>query len=60
MIIVNYGQNDATLNVLGREVLLDSLGKHYTYHYGLRLWNDSITSHNRNGGLGCGQNEDYV
>jgi hypothetical protein len=59
VIIVNYGLTDSTLSVLGRDVWLDSTGRYYDYHYGLRLWNDSINSHFMNGGLGCGQHEIY-
>ena len=58
-ITVKYGLTDSTLNVLGREVRLDSTGEYYTYHYVLRLWNDSISSFYMNGGLGCGQHEIY-
>ena len=59
VIRVNYGESDTTLFVLGREVWLDSTGSFYDYHYGLRLWNDSIWSTFMNGGLGCGQYETY-
>ena len=59
VIIVNYGLTDSTLNVLGRDVYLDSTGSYYDYHYGLRLWNDSISSYFMNGGLGCGKKEIY-
>ena len=54
-IIVNYGKTDSTLDVFGRDVWLDSTGRYSEYHYGLRLWNDSISSTWMNGGLGCGQ-----
>lgn len=56
---INYGLTDSTLNVLGRDVYLDSTGSYYSYHYGLRLWNDSISSTFMNGGLGCGRYETY-
>ncbi|MDX2432741.1 MAG: hypothetical protein QNK35_17520 [Bacteroides sp.] len=59
IIVVNYGNTDSTLDVLGRDVYLDSAGNYYDYHYGLRLWNDSISSYFMNGGLGCGRNEVY-
>jgi len=59
IIKINYGKTDSTLMVLGREVYLDSVGCFSTYHYGLRLWNDSIYSFFMNGGLGCGQYEVY-
>lgn len=59
IISVIYGNTDSTLIVLDREVYLDSAGYYYDYHYGLRLWNDSIYSHFMNGGLGCGKNEVY-
>lgn len=59
VITVIYGDTDTTLNVLGRDVYLDSTGWFSDYHYGLRLWNDSLYSHFMNGGLGCGQNEIY-
>lgn len=59
IISVSYGASDTTLNVLGRDVWLDSTGRYYDYHYGLRLWNDSIYSYFMNGGLGCGQYEVY-
>ena len=59
VIRVDYGESDTTLFVLGREVLLDSTGSYYGYHYGLRLWNDSLRSTFMNGGLGCGQYEIY-
>lgn len=59
IISVIYGKTDSTLNVLGRDVYLDSAGNYYAYHYGLRLWNDSIYSYFMNGGLGCGQDEIY-
>lgn len=55
VIEVRYGLTDSTIIVLGREVCLDSLGSYYAYHYGLRIWNDSISSFFMNGGLGCGQ-----
>jgi hypothetical protein len=60
VIAVNIGLTDSTLNVLGRDVYLDSTGHYYSYHYGLRLWNDSIPSGYMNGGLGCGQYETYI
>ncbi len=59
VIVVNYGLTDLTLSVLGRDVKVDSSGWYSTYHYGLRLWNDSINSYFMNGGLGCGQYELY-
>jgi hypothetical protein len=59
IIIVRYGLTDSTLNVLGRDVFLDSTGRYNAYHYGLRLWNDSIYSFFMNGGLGAGQYETY-
>jgi len=55
VISVNYGLTDSTLSVLGRDVFLDSTGFYGAYHYGLRLWDDSISSNFMNGGLGCGQ-----
>lgn len=60
IISVEYGNSDSTLKVLGREVLLDSNGSYSAYHYGLRMWNDSINSNFMNGGLGCGLYEGYV
>ncbi len=57
IISVTYGTTDTTLIVLGREVWLDSNGEYDDYHYGLRLWNDSLYSCFMNGGLACGQNE---
>lgn len=60
VISVNYGATDSTILVLGRDVFLDSTGSYYAYHYGLRLWNDSISSNYMNGGLGCGQYELYI
>jgi hypothetical protein len=60
VIIVNYGLTDSTLNVLGRDVCLDTAGYYASYHYGLRFWNDSISSFYMNGGLGCGQYETYI
>ena len=54
IIAVSIGQTDSTLLILGREVFLDSNGNYYAYHYGLRLWNDSIRSMLMSGGLGCG------
>ncbi len=59
IISVLYGNTDTTLQVLGREVWLDSSGYFSAYHYGLRLWNDSIFSYFMNGGLGCGENITY-
>ncbi|MBA7544930.1 hypothetical protein ES705_37291 [subsurface metagenome] len=59
IIRVIYGETDSTLIVLGRVVWLDSSGYFSDYHYGLRLWNDSIWSYYMNGGLGCGQIEIY-
>ena len=59
VISVRYGLTDSTLSVLGRDVFLDANGNYYAYHYGLRLWNDSIYSNYMNGGLGCGQHEIY-
>lgn len=60
VISVNYGLTDSTLNVLGRDVFLDSTGFYYAYHYGLHLRNDSLFSTYMNGGLGCGQYETYI
>jgi hypothetical protein len=60
IITVDYGTNDSTLVVLGREVKLDEDGYYHSYHYGLRLWNDSIWSSHMNGGLGCGVYETYT
>lgn len=60
VITVSYGLTDSTLHVLGRNVYLDSTGSYYAYHYGLRIWNDSISSNYMNGGLGCGQYEVYI
>jgi hypothetical protein len=59
IITVNYGTTDSTLILLGREVWLDSNGYYYAYHYGLRIWHDSIHSSYMNGGLGCGCYENY-
>lgn len=59
VIIVDFGITDSTLSVLERDVYLDSLGRFGDYHYGLRLWNDSISSYYMNGGLGCGNYEEY-
>lgn len=59
VIIVDYGNSDSTLLVLGREVWLDSAGRYYDYHYGLTMRNDSLWSYYMNGGLGCGQYESY-
>ena len=59
VITVSYGLTDSTLNVLGRDVHLDSAGWYFSYHYGLHLWNDSVYSNYMNGGLGCGQYEVY-
>lgn len=59
VISVNYGLTDSTLNVIGRDVFLDSTGNYHSYHYGLRLWKDSIYSTFMNGGLGCGKYETY-
>jgi hypothetical protein len=60
VISVNYGATDSTINVLGRDVRLDSTGSYSAYHYFLRLWNDSISSSFMNGGLGFGQKEIYL
>lgn len=60
VISVHYGNTDSTLLVLGREVYLDSDGHYSAYHYGLRMRNDSISSHHMNGGLGCGIYETYT
>lgn len=60
IISITYGQTDSTLNVLGRDVFLDADGYYYAYHYGLRMWNDSISSSSMNGGLGCGQYVNHV
>jgi len=60
IIEVNLGFSDSTLLVLGREVKLDSSGYYSAYHYGLRLWNDSILSTYMNGGLGGGVYEKYT
>jgi hypothetical protein len=59
IITVDFGITDSTLIVLGREVQLDSNGFYFAYHYGLHLWNDSISSSFMNGGLGCGRYEIY-
>lgn len=59
IISVNYGLTDSTLSVLGRDVYLDSTGFYSAYHYGLKFWDDSISSNFMNGGLGCGQYELY-
>jgi hypothetical protein len=60
IIIVDYGLTDSTLSVLGRDVWLDANGWFNAYHYGLRLWNDSISSYFMSGGLGCGTYISYV
>ena len=60
VISVSYGETDSTLLVLGRDIYVDSTGRGYDYHYGLSFRNDSIFSHYMNGGLGCGQYENYV
>ena len=54
VIIVDYGETDSTLSVLGRDVWLNPSGYYYGYHYSLHLWNDSISSYYMSGGLGCG------
>lgn len=54
IISVNYGETDSTLNVLDRDVYLDSNGEFHAYKFSLRIWNDSITSYYRWGGLGGG------
>lgn len=59
-ISINFGETDSTLNVLGRDVWLDSTGRYGSYHYGLRLWDDSISSIFMNGGLGSGQYISYL
>ena len=54
IIVVNYGLTDSTISVLGRDLWLDSTGRYAAgYHDYLSLWNDSIYSHFRIGGLGC-------
>ena len=60
VISVFYGSSDSTMYVFGRNVQLDADGYFNDYHYGLRLWNDSISSYYANGGLGCGQNEVFL
>ena len=60
VIRVDYGDTDTTLLLLGREIWLDKDGYFSEYHYGCRLWNDSIWSYFMNGGLGGGQYENYV
>lgn len=60
IISVEYGETKQSLSVLGRDVTLDSMGYYHDYHYGLRLWNDSIWSYFMNGGLGCGQRIIYT
>jgi hypothetical protein len=59
VIEVDFGYSDSTLLVLGREVKLDSTGYYSAYHYGLRMWDDSIWSMYMNGGLGGGVYENY-
>jgi hypothetical protein len=59
VIKVIYGLTDSTLNVLGREICLDSDGNYFDYHYELKIKNDSIYSNFMNGGLGCGKYEIY-
>ena len=59
IISVSYGYTDSTLLVLGRDIYVDSTGRGYDYHYGLRFRNDSIFSYFMNGGLGCGQYENH-
>ncbi len=60
VIKVSYGRTVSTLLVLGRDVYLDSAGYYSSYHYYLRLWDDSIASSFMNGGLGGGQYENYL
>jgi len=55
IISVRYGDSDSTIFILGRELKIDTAGVYDGYHYGLRLWNDSIRSYFMSGGLGCGQ-----
>lgn len=59
IISVSYGKTDSTLNVLGRDVYLDSMDVYLAYHYSLSFRNDSIRSFFTNGGIGCGQYEVY-
>jgi len=59
VILVDYGNSDTTLIVLGREVWLDTTGSYYDYHYSLRMRDDSLWSFFMNGGLGGGQYEIY-
>ena len=60
VIRVDYGNTDTTLLLLGREIWLNDEGYFNDYHYGCRLWNDSLSSYYMNGGLGGGQYESYV
>ena len=60
IISVTYGESDSSLLLMGREIYLDADGYFYEYHYGCRLWSDSVWSSYMNGGLGCGQYETYL
>jgi hypothetical protein len=54
LIIVDYGNSDSLLVVLGRDVYPDKNGYYRTYDHEVRFRNDSILSRYKFGGLGCG------
>lgn len=60
VISVKPGNTQHSLWVLGREIVLDTAGYFYDYHYSIHLWNDSIISTFMNGGLGGGVYEVYT
>lgn len=43
IINVSYGETDTTLNILGRDVYLDSLGWFNTEYFNLKLWDKDIS-----------------
>lgn len=59
IITIKKGVYDGTIQVLGIEIQLDSLGEYHSHYWGLKLWNDSIEASHTVGGLGCGVNYIY-
>jgi hypothetical protein len=42
IISVNYGNSDSTVEVIGRDVKLNSKGYYSSSYFAMRIWNDSI------------------
>jgi len=56
---LDYGASDSSLSFVGKDnILLDSDGRFFSYHYAFRIWGDSLYSY-ESGPLGGGKNIEY-